>query len=111
MEVKAIARGIRLSGDKARLTVNLIRGKHVAIASDILKNLNNKASKIVIKVLDSAVANAENNNKLDRSKLYIKKTYVGEGPVMKRVMMDSRGHVGRRDHQTCHISIIVEEKN
>ncbi|MDD4027575.1 MAG: 50S ribosomal protein L22 [Bacilli bacterium] len=111
MEVKAIAKGIRISGDKARLTVNLIRGKDVSLASDILRNLNNKASKIVEKVLNSAIANAENNNKLDKSKLYIKKIYVGEGPVIKRVMMDSRGHVGRKDHQTCHITVIVDERS
>lgn len=111
MEVKAIAKGIRISGDKARLTVNLIRGKDVSLASDILRNLNNKASKIVEKVLNSAIANAENNNKLDKSKLYIKKIYVGEGPVIKRVMMDSRGHVGRKDHQTCHVTVIVDERS
>lgn len=111
MEVKAIAKGIRISGDKARLTVNLIRGKDVSLASDILRNLNNKASKIVEKVLNSAIANAENNNKLDKSKLYIKKIYVGEGPVIKRVMMDSRGHVGRKDQQTCHITVIVDERS
>lgn len=111
MEVKAIAKGIRISGDKARLTINLLRGKDVSVASDILRNLNNKASKIVEKVLNSAVANAENNNKLDKSKLYIKKIYVGEGPVIKRVMMDSRGHVGRKNHQTCHITVVVDERS
>lgn len=111
MEVKAVAKGIRISGDKARLTVNLIRGKDVLSASDVLRNLNNKASKIVEKVLNSAIANAENNNKMDKSKLYVKKAYVGEGPIIKRIMLDSRGHVGRKDHQTCHITIVVDERN
>ncbi len=111
MEAKAIAKKVRVSADKARLTMNLIRGKDVDEAMSILKNLNNKSSKLIEKVLCSAVANAENNHKLDKLKLYVKEAYINEGPVMKRVKMDSRGHTGRNDKRTSHINIIVAEKN
>jgi large subunit ribosomal protein L22 len=111
MEAKAIAKTVRVSADKARLVIDLIRGKAVNEAMSILKNMNNKSSKLVEKVLCSAAANAENNHKLDKTKLYVKETYISDGPVMKRVMMDSRGHVGRRDHRTCHITVIVAERN
>lgn len=110
MEVRAKALGIRISPDRARLTMNLIRGKSVIEARNILKNLNNKASRIIIKVLDSAVANAENNNGLKRENLYITKCHIDEGSVIKRVMIDSRGHTGRKDHNTSHITVIVAEK-
>lgn len=111
MEAKAIAKTVRVSADKARLVINLIRGKNVDESTSILENLNNKSSKLILKVLNSAVANAENNHKLDKTKLYVKESYINEGPVMKRVLMDSRGHTGRNDKRTSHISIIVAERN
>ncbi|MDD4643939.1 MAG: 50S ribosomal protein L22 [Bacilli bacterium] len=110
MEIRAVARNIRISADRARLTINLIRGKSVIEARDILKNLNNKASKIIIKVLDSAVANAENNNGLKKENLYVLKCHVDESSVIKRVIIDSRGHTGRNDHQKSHITVVVAEK-
>lgn len=110
MEVRAKALDIRISADKARLTMNLIRGKQVMEAKSILKNLHTKASGIIMKVLDSAIANAENNNELKKENLYISKCYVDEGSVIKRMMIDSRGHSGRKDHRTSHITIIVSDK-
>jgi len=110
METKAIAKNIRISADKTRLIVDLIRGKNADQAMSILKNMNKKAAREIEKVLKSAMANAENNNKLQREKLYVSKAYVNEGPVMKRVIMDSRGHTGRSDRRTSHITIIVSEK-
>jgi large subunit ribosomal protein L22 len=110
MEVRAVAKDIRISADKARLTINLIRGKSVIEARNILKNLHNKASRIIIKVLDSAVANAENNNGLKKENLYVSKCHIDEGSVIKRVIIDSRSHTGRNDHRTSHITIIVTEK-
>jgi large subunit ribosomal protein L22 len=110
MEVRAVAKNIRISADKARLTMNLIRGKSAMEARSILKNLNNKASRIIIKVLDSAIANAENNNGLKKENLYVLKCHIDEGSVIKRVMIDSRGHTGRKDHRTSHVTIIVAEK-
>ncbi len=110
MEAKAIAKKVRISADKARLIVNLIRGKNINEAMSILKNMNKKAARIVEKVLISAVANAENNHNLNKEKLYVSKAYVNEGPVMKRMIMDSRGHVGRNDKRTSHVTIVVSEK-
>lgn len=110
MEVRAVAKNVRISADKARLTMNLIRGKNVLEARSILKNLNNKASRIIVKVLDSAIANAENNNNLKKENLYVLKCHIDEGSVVKRVIIDSRGHTGRNDHQMSHITIIVAEK-
>mgnify|MGYP001809953152 CR=1 FL=1 len=110
METKAIAKNIRISADKTRLIVDLIRGKNADQAMSILKNMNKKAAREIEKVLKSAMANAENNNKLQREKLYVSKAYVNEGPVMKRVIMDSRGHTGRSDRRTSHITVIVSEK-
>lgn len=110
MEVRAVAKNIRMSADKARLTINLIRGKSVIEAKSILNNLHNKASRIIVKVLDSAVANAENNNGMKKENLIIKKCHIDEGTAIKRVIIDSRSHTGRNDHQMCHITIIVTEK-
>ena len=110
MEAKAIAKIIRISADKARLVADLIRGKKVDEAMSILKNMNKKAARVIEKVLTSAVANATNNHNLNKDKLYVKETYVNEGPVMKRMIMDSRGHVGRNDRRTSHVTVVVSEK-
>jgi large subunit ribosomal protein L22 len=110
MEVRAVAKDVRISADKARLTINLIRGKSVIEAKGILRNLHNKASRIIVKVLDSAVANAENNNGLKKENLYVLKCHVDEAKEIKRVIIDSRSHTGRNDHQMSHITVIVAEK-
>ena len=77
----------------------------------ILQNQPQRAARVIEKVLNSAVSNAINNNNLDEEKLYVKACYVDEGLVMKRAKMDSRGHVGRNDHKTSHITVIVSERN
>lgn len=110
-EAKAIARAIRIAPLKTRLIIDLIRGKMVTEARAILKNQPQRAARVVEKVLNSAVSNAVNNNKLNEENLYVKTCYVDEGIVMKRAKMDSRGHVGRNDHKTSHITIVVSEKN
>ncbi len=110
MEAKAIAKGCRISPIKARLVIDLIRGKDVKDAKTILVNYNTKASKLILKVLDSATANAVNNNKLDEAKLFVSEARVDAGPVMKRIMFDSRGHIGRKDKRTSHIVICVKER-
>ena len=110
MEAKAIAKMQRISPIKARLVVDLIRGKNAKEAQIILVNYNNKASHLIKKVLDSAISNAVNNNKLDEKTLYVKEARVDAGPVMKRMMFDSRGHVGRKDKRTSHIVIAVDSK-
>ncbi len=110
-EVKAVARTVRIAPLKARLIINLIRGKNVAEAKAILYNQPQKAARIIEKVLNSAIANAVNNANLNEDELYVKACYVDEGIVMKRAKMDSRGRVGRNDHRTSHITVVVGEKN
>ena len=110
MEAKAIAKSLRISPIKARLVIDLIRGKEVKEALNILNNTNKKTSKFVIKVVNSAVANATNNFNMDANKLFIKEARVDAGPVMKRHMFDSRSHIGRKDRRTSHIVITVAEK-
>ena len=111
MEAKALARGVRISPYRARLIATLIRGKKVDEALAILENVNNKASKLTKKVLDSAIANAVNNDGADATTLYIKEARVDAGPVMKRHFFDSRSHIGHRNHRTSHINIVVATKN
>ena len=110
MEAKAIAKSLRISPIKARLVIDLIRGKDVNVALNILNNRNKQSSKLIFKVLNSAIANAVNNFKLDENKLYVKEARVDAGPVMKRHMFDSRSHIGHKDRRTSHIVIVVAEK-
>ncbi|MBP3635427.1 MAG: 50S ribosomal protein L22 [Bacilli bacterium] len=111
MEAKATARTVVVVPRKARLVINLIRGKDVSDAMAILNNLNKKSARLTKKVLVSAVANAENNFKLDKNNLYIKEAYINDGPIMKRRRIGSRSHIDRHDKKTSHITIVVAEKN
>ena len=110
MEAKATAKMVRISPIKARLVIDLIRGKDASEAKIILDNYNNKAARLIKKVLDSAVANAVNNNNMDEKTLYVSEARVDMGPVMKRMMFDSRGHVGRKDKRTSHIVVTVANR-
>ena len=111
MEARAIAKTLRVSPIKARLVVDMIRGKNVSEALNILNNVKNKSARATKKVLDSAIANAVNNNGADVSTLYVKEARVDAGPVMKRHFFDSRSHIGHRNHRTSHINIVVATKN
>ena len=111
MEAKAIAKGLRVSPIKARLVVDMIRGKNANEALTILNNVKNKSAKLVKKVLESAIAIAVNNNGADAATLYVKEARVDAGPVMKRHMFDSRSHIGHKDHRTSHIIIVVATRN
>ena len=110
MEAKACAKSVRISPIKARLVIDLIRGKNAREAQIILNNYNNKASRLIKKVLDSAIANAINNHKMAEEKLFVSEARVDMAPTMKRIMFDSRGHVGRKDKRCSHIVIKVMEK-
>ncbi len=111
MEAKAIAKGVRIPARKARLVIDLIRGKNVSEADKILNNLNKEAARLIRKVLTSAVANAENNLSLDKNKLYVKEAYVNEGQTLKRIKFGSRGHVDPIKKRTSHITVVVSERN
>ena len=110
MEAKAVLKTVRIAPRKTRLIIDLIRGKSVSEARSILNNQPQRAARVIEKVLNSSVANAVNNLNLNEENLFVKTCYVDEAIVMKRAKMDSRGHVGRNDHKTSHITVIVAEK-
>ena len=109
MEAKAIAKMQRISPIKARLVIDTIRGKKVSDALAILENTNKKAAILTKKVLNSAVANAVNNNGMDANNLYVKEARVDAGGGKIRKKNDSRGRIGHKDKRTSHIVITVAE--
>ena len=109
MEAYAIAKGVRIAPRKARLVIDLIRGKNVAEADKILRNINKEAARLSRKVLVSAVANAENNLGLNKADLVVKEAVVNEGQTMKRMKFGSRGHVDPIKKRTSHIKIVVSD--
>ena len=110
MEARAIAKTLIISPIKARLTIDMIRGKNVSEALNILNNTNSKPARLTLKVLNSAIANAVNNNGAKVEELFVKEARVDAGPVMKRHMFDSRSHIGHKDKRTSHIVIVVATK-
>jgi large subunit ribosomal protein L22 len=111
MEARAIAKEVRTVPRKARLVIDLIRGKSVKEADVILKNLNKESARIIRKVLISATANAENNLKLNKDNLYVKEAFINEGRTLKRMRFGSRGHVDPIKKRTSHITVVVSERN
>ena len=109
METYAIHKGAEVAPRKARMTLDLIRGKDVQTALGILANTNTKASRLISKVLNSAIANAVNNNGANESDLVISECYINPGPVYKRIKFASRGNVDRRDKRTSHITVKVSD--
>ena len=93
----------------ARMTMDLIRGKDVETARGILENTNTKASRMILKVLNSAVANAVNNNGANENDLVISKCFINPGPIYKRIQFASRGNVDRHDKRTSHIVVYVTD--
>lgn len=111
MEARAIAKGVRIAPKKSRLVIDLVRGKSVVEADNILANLNKESARAIRKVLTSAVANAENNLELDKENLYVKEAYINEGRTLKRMKAGSKGRVNPILKRSSHITIVVSEKN
>jgi large subunit ribosomal protein L22 len=107
METKAILRGARLSEQKGRLVADLVRGKKVDQALNILAFSPKKGAAIIKKVLESAIANAEHNDGADIDELKVKTIYVEQGPVLKRFTARAKGRGDRISKQTCHIFVTV----
>jgi large subunit ribosomal protein L22 len=105
---RAIARHVRISPMKARRVVNLVRGLPATEALTVLKFAPQAASEPVYKVLASAVANAENNERLDPDSLLVAEAYVDEGPTLKRFRPRAQGRAYRIRKRTCHITIVLE---
>jgi large subunit ribosomal protein L22 len=110
MEVNAKARFVRISPRKARLVVDAVRGLDVIEAQQQLQFMQKKAAKVVLKLLNSAIANAENNFELKRTNLFIKKLVADDGPTYKRWMPRAFGRATPLRKRTSHISIVLEEK-
>ncbi len=110
MEAKAIARHIRIAPRKVRIVIDLIRGKNVGEAFAILKNTPKVGSEVVIKVLNSAVANAEHNYDMNSDKLYVAAAYVDQGPTLKRIHPRSRGQAFKILKRTSHVTVVVKER-
>ena len=110
MEAKAVARYVRIAPRKVRQVANEIKGKAVDEALQILEFTPRAAAEVLQKVLNSAVANAENNYDLARSNLVVAKAYVDQGPTLKRFRARAQGRAAAIRKRTSHITIIVEEK-
>ena len=110
MEARAQARFVRVPPRKARAVADLVRNKHVDEALSILRYTPRRAAKVVAKVVGSAAANAENNHDLNRSRLFIDRIYVDEGPVLRRVRPRARGRRYLIRKSTSHITVIVKER-
>ncbi|RLA93079.1 MAG: 50S ribosomal protein L22 [Deltaproteobacteria bacterium] len=109
METQATARYIRISPRKARYVADLIKGKKVEEALDILTFTPRKASSIISRVLKSAVANASQNESIDVDTLYIKKIFVDGGPILKRFRPRAMGRANRIRKRTSHITVVLDE--
>lgn len=110
MRARATAKYILISPYKARLVMDLIRGKSVGEALNILETTPKKASRLIKKVLLSAVANAENNYGMNIDRLFIAKAYVNEGPRLKRIWPRAWGRASRIIKRLSHLTIELEEK-
>jgi large subunit ribosomal protein L22 len=110
MEARAQARYARVTPRKARRVVDLIRGMQAAEAQAVLRFAPQAASEPVYKVLSSAIANAEHNDKLDADTLWVSRAWVDEGPTLKRYRPRSMGRAYRINKRTSHITIVVESR-
>ncbi len=110
MEARATAKTVSIAPQKARLVIDLIRGKQAEEAVAILKNMNKKAANLIEKVLLSAIANAENNLGLKKEDLYVKEALVNEGATLKRIRFGSRTNIDKHYRRTSHIDVVVATK-
>ncbi|KAB4599441.1 MULTISPECIES: 50S ribosomal protein L22 [Oscillospiraceae] len=110
MEAKATLRYARISPRKVQIVCDLIRGKSVPQATAILMSTPKAASELMLKILKSAAANAENNHQMDPEKLYVSATYANPGPIIKRMRPRAQGRAFRINKRTSHITIAVAER-
>lgn len=110
MEAKAVAKYIRISPRKVRPVIDLIRGKKIDEALAVLRYTPNRAAGAITKVVNSAVANAENNLQLSKDDLFVKACYVDEGPSLRRLMPRAQGRADIIRRRTSHITVVVGEK-
>ncbi|QGU96490.1 50S ribosomal protein L22 [Clostridium bovifaecis] len=110
MEARAIAKYVRISPRKVRVVLDLVRGKNVNEAFAILKYTPKDSAAVILKVLKSAVANAENNFNLDVNKLFVAEAYANQGPTLKRFKPRAQGRAYSIMKRTSHITLVVKER-
>ena len=110
MESKAYLRYVRISPRKVSVVLDLIRGKDVKLAKAILEQTPKAACEPLLKLLKSAMANAENNHDMDVSKLYIAACNATAGPILKRIRPRAQGRAYRINKKTSHISLVLKER-
>ena len=99
---------VRISPSKIRIVLDNIRGKSAVEALALIENAKQANAEVVVKLLKSAIANAENNKGLNRNDLYVAETWVGAGPILKRINIRARGRADRMMKRTCHITLILD---
>ncbi|NJN52897.1 MAG: 50S ribosomal protein L22 [Gammaproteobacteria bacterium] len=109
MQVRAVAKRVRISAQKARLVADQVRGKPVAEALNILSFSNKKGATLVRKVLESAIANAENNEAADVDELKVSEIFVDQSFSMKRIKPRAKGRADRILKRTSHITVAVSD--
>ena len=108
---KAYLKYARISPRKVSIVLDLIRGKDVGTAVGILMNTRKSASEYLIKLLNSAIANAEHNFQMDTSKLYVSECFVCPGPILKRIQPRAQGRAYRINKRTSHVTLAVKERD
>ncbi|MFO7635979.1 MAG: 50S ribosomal protein L22 [Clostridia bacterium] len=109
-EGRASVRNIRVPSKKAKQLLDVIRGKNLDEAYAILKHVPRSASEYVLKLMESAEANAVNNFELDKEKLYVADAFANQGPTLKRIKAKARGSATRIKKRTSHITIVLKER-
>ena len=110
MEARAVLKTARISPRKVSIVLDLVRGKDLHTALAIVKHTPKAACEYLVKLLDSAAANAENNFNMDRNSLYVKECFVCPGPIIKRMRAVSKGRGHRILKRTSHITVVLAEK-
>ena len=109
MEARAKLSYARISSRKVKIVIDMIRNKTVGEALGILKNTPKAASELLIKLLNSAAANAVNNHNMDKNSLYVAEIFANQGPTLKRVRPRAQGRAFRIRKRTSHITIVLKE--
>ncbi len=110
MEIRAFARDVPISPQKIRLVCDEVRGKDADQAITILRFLPHKGARFLLKLVESAVANAENNRELNREDVYVKSIYADEGLKLKRMKAGARGRYKPRVKRLSHVTVVLDER-
>ena len=110
MESSAVAKYVRVSPQKVRLVMDQVRGKRVEDALNMLKFAPQKGAMFLLKLINSAVANAQQGSDVDVDKLYIKKIFADEGPMLKRIIPRASGRATRILKRTSHLTVVLNDK-